>query len=152
VSVDIIIISGQSGANVITPTQNSQQQQQQLPTRRSSRLFGSTQSVKENSKALSGKSGRISSSVKSPSRKSKPRLLQRTAEQQQHHLSEIEKNEKNKCLLSSENKLIRDKVSEVSCVVITELLSCIRPCVCSKKVFEIRIKKSIRFCNKKNDR
>jgi hypothetical protein len=88
---------------VITPTQNSQQ-----PTRRSSRLFGSTQSVKENSKAL-GKSSRISSSVKSPSRKSKPHLvLQRVAEQLP--LSENEKNEKNRFLISGENKLNRDKV------------------------------------------
>jgi len=72
-------VLGQSG-NVITP-QNS------LPTRRSSRLFGSTQSVKENSKGLN--KNRIS--TKSPSRKPKQRLPR--GEKQ---LSELEKNEKNK--------------------------------------------------------
>jgi hypothetical protein len=94
---------------VITPT--SQQQQQQQPTRRSSRLFGSTQSsVKENSKAL-GKATRIA--VKSPTRKNKPRLLQRTSsggtttaiDQQQHQLAEMEKNEKNKCLQTIKEKV-----------------------------------------------
>ena len=109
-----ICITGQSGGNVITPTTQPLPQ----PTRRSSRLFGSTQSVKENSKAL-GKGARIS--VKSPTRKSKPRVLQRssahTAEQQQ--LSEMEKNEKNKGLLT-----IREKVTCCCCCFCTIFKEC----------------------------
>jgi len=84
-------VLGQSG-NVITP-------QNTVPTRRSSRLFGSTQSVKENSKGLN--KNRIS--TKSPSRKTKPRLPK--GEKQ---LSELEKNEKNKSSL--ENKSMKEKI------------------------------------------
>merc|ERR1719383_727064 len=84
-------VLGQSG-NVITP-------QNTVPTRRSSRLFGSTQSVKENSKSLN--KNRIS--TKSPSRKTKPRIT-KTGEKQ---LSELEKNEKNKSCL--ENKVMKEK-------------------------------------------
>jgi len=80
------------GGNVITP-------QNALPTRRSSRLFGSTQSVKENSKGPS--KNRIS--TKSPSRKTKQRLPR--GEKQ---LSELEKNEKNKPGL--ENKVLKEKI------------------------------------------
>ncbi|XP_023328144.1 cell division cycle protein 27 homolog isoform X5 [Eurytemora carolleeae] len=76
-----------SGGNVRTP-------QNTLPTRRSSRLFGSTQSVKENSSK-----NRIS--IKSPSRKSKPR------QPREKQLSEMEKNERNKPGL--ENKNIKEK-------------------------------------------
>lgn len=84
------------GGNVITP-------QNTLPTRRSSRLFGSTQSVKENSKGLN--KNRIS--TKSPSRKTKPRLAR--GEKQ---LSELERNEKNKPGI--ENKILKEKILKES--------------------------------------
>ena len=71
---NVVLTPSQSLGNMITPSPVS------LPPRRSSRLFGSTQSVKENSKG-SGK-GRL---------KSKSRLLQSNRQ-----LSENELNEKNK--------------------------------------------------------
>jgi len=84
--------------NVITPSPG------QLPPRRSSRLFGSTNnSVKENSKALN--KNRIT--TKSPSRKSKTRLLKG----HDKHLSENEKNERNR--LGSENQTDLEKIGPI---------------------------------------
>lgn len=84
--------------NVITPSPG------QLPPRRSSRLFGSTNnSVKENSKALN--KNRIT--TKSPSRKSKSRLLKG----HDKHLSENEKNERNR--LGSENQSDLEKIGPI---------------------------------------
>ena len=89
-------VLGQTAGNVITPSPGA------LPPRRSSRLFGSTQSVKENSKAPN----KARNATKSPSRKSKTRLLRNDKQ-----LTENEKNEKNKAV--SENKPEKEKVGTI---------------------------------------
>jgi anaphase-promoting complex subunit 3 len=85
---NVVLAPSQTMANMITPSPVS------LPPRRSSRLFGSTQSVKENSKGP-GK-GRI---------KSKSRLLQSNRQ-----LSENELNEKNRL---SDGKAERERLGGV---------------------------------------